>query len=66
MSDNKKIMTYCQHSIFRYVKFEKNFYDTVRLMKPEFENMTGVDNLVYRGGLAFDHESTVIFQRELK
>ena len=45
---------------FRYVSFEKNFYEVVREMKPEFES------LVYCGGLGFEHESTAIFQRELQ
>jgi len=43
-----------------YSSFEKNFYESVREMKPEFES------LVYSGGLAFDRESTAIFIRELK
>ena len=47
-------------SSLRYVSFEKNFYEAVREMKPEFES------LVYCGGLAFEHESTNIFHRELR
>jgi len=43
-----------------FLSFEENFYETVREMESEF------DSLVYSGGLAFDHESTIIFQRELK